>query len=140
MGSKHISEIVKLKEKNQKKNNKTTGHSDTVRKYTTNDDLASGKSTTDDRVIKREARYIKNLHIETCYDKLRSAGLIDDQRHDRWRDWYFKVIHTLGTSMIMALANTAMTAARDPKNPAPLFHFLINKEMNRKKDPYAPRI
>lgn len=151
MGSRHISEIVKLKEKNQKKNNKATGHSDTVEKYSKDGTMSSMKSArlateakgqdgVADRVLKREARYIKNLHIDACYDKLRSAQLIDDDRHATWRDWYFKVIHTLGASMVMSLANYALTESRDPSNPRPLFHYLINKEMNRKKDLYAPRV
>lgn len=133
----HIADLFH-KEKNQKKNNKTKGQHDKLRKYGNKDELSTAKSTTD-KMIRREAKFLKNIHIDSCYEKLRSAGLISNDAHDRWRDWYFKAIHTLGPVFVEAQAQRALNGARDPSNPAPLFHFLINKEMNKASDPYMPR-
>ena len=134
MAIEHIGNIVN-KEKKQKKNNKTKGQFDKLLKYDTDDELSTGKSTTD-KLIRREAKYLKNIHIDQCYEKLRQSQLINDDADAKWRDWYFKALHQLGTSFVMAQAARAQAG----RNPAALFHFLLNKGMNVKKDPYAPRL
>lgn len=129
--------ILFHKEKNQKKNNKTKGQVDNLKKYANRDTLASDKLTTSESQIKREANYIKNIHIDTCYDKLRERNLITDDNYREW--WCGPVMQTLGCEFVMAQADRAMKAARDQSRPAGLFHFLINKEMNKRNDPYMPR-
>lgn len=123
------------KEKNQKKYNKTIGQIDNLKKYGNDDEMSIDKMTSD-KQIRREANYMKNLHIENCYDQLLKMNLINNESY---RDWYFKCLHTLGTSFVMVQADLAQKRARDPDNPAPLFHFLINKAMNKHQDPYMPR-
>lgn len=125
------------KEKNQKKNNKTTGQYDKLKKYSKDGNSSTDKSTVSERQIKREAKYIKNLHIDSTYERLKAANLIEN---DQYKAWWCHVMHTLGASFVIAQAELSMKNARDPSNPAPLFHFLINKAMNKAKDPYSPRL
>lgn len=133
-----VSEILFHKEKKQKKNNKTNGQIDNLKKYT----KPSGKSSsqidnqpTPDKLIKREANYIKNLHIDQAYERLRSVGLITD---DKYQAWWCGTMHTLGVSFVMAQAEHCLTK-REVKRPAGLFHHLINKAINKSQDPMMPR-
>lgn len=125
------------KEKNQKKNNKTTGQYDNLKKYGKAGTLSTVKSTTcSDKLIKREANYLKNIHIDQCYDQLFNMGLITNSNY---KAWYCGVMHKLGVTFVMAQADQAIKNARDRNNPAPLFHFLINKALNKHDDPFMPR-
>lgn len=123
------------KEKNQKKNNKTKGQYDKLKKYGNDDELSSGKLTTD-KLIKREALYMKNIRIDKAYESLLRMNVITEGKN---RDWYFKCLHKLGVTFVMAQAELSLKNSRDKNNPGALFHFLINKEMNRSIDPYMPR-
>lgn len=129
-----IGEVIH-KEKKQKKYNKSTGQIDNLKKYGNSDTLASDKLTTGDlRRIKREAKYMKHLDIDNCYDQLRGRGLIAD---DRYRGWWCGAIGKLGVSYVLAQADLAFKNGREP---AALFHFLINKRMNGVIDRYSPRV
>lgn len=121
------------KEKNQKKNNKTKGQYDKLKKYGTNGTKSTDKSTTSERQLKREANYLKNIHIDDCYTKLIHMGLITSENYQAW---WCGTMHRLGTSYVMAQADLAM---KNGRNPAALFHFQINKAINRADDPYMPR-
>lgn len=130
-----MSEILFHKEKKQKKNNKTTGQIDKLKKYTTSGELSNGKRDNygaTDKQIKREANFIKNISIDETLQRLTSAGLL----HEEYRDWYAKCLHTLGVSFVTAQADMAFNKG---KNPQALFHFLLNKAMNKANDPYMPR-
>lgn len=123
------------KEKKQKKYNKTTGQIDNLKKYGNLDTLASDKLTTSDhRRIAREARYMKHLDIDNCYDSLRGRGLIAD---DKYRGWWCGSIAKLGVSYTLAQADLAL---KNGKNPPALFHFLINKRINGVIDRFSPRV
>jgi len=125
------------KEKNQKKNNKTTGQVDNLEKYTTPSGLSnsqSDKGSQPDKVIKREANYIKNLAIDDMYDRLIQLELVMDHKY---KAFWCGAIHTLGTSFVDAQAAHALQYG---KKPAALFHFLINKQLNKQNDPYGPRL
>lgn len=115
------------KEKYQKKNNMTTGQIDNLKKYTDVNDVSIDKSaiqTTDDKQIKRELKYQANIHIDETVERLASAGLLLEQ----YQEWYFKSCHTLGAARVAAMADKALTIG---KNPQALFHFMLNKEMNK---------
>lgn len=129
-----IGEVIH-KEKNQKKYNKATGQDVNLKKYGNVDDLASDKLTTSDlRRIKREAKYMKHLDIDNCYEQLRGRGLIAD---DHYRGWWCGAIGKLGVSYVLAQADLSF---KNGKVPAALFHFLINKRMNGVVDRYSPRV
>jgi hypothetical protein len=128
----HISDLFH-KEKNQKKNNKTKGQYDKLEKYSTDGKKSTDKLTTSDKQIKREAKYLKNIHIDTCYEQLLQMGLITSEGYQAW---WCGVMHKLGTSFVMAQADLAI---KNGRNPAALFHFQINKAINRQADPFMPR-
>lgn len=130
-----IGEVIH-KEKNQKKYNKTTGQHDNLKKYSTADNSSRGNLATDDKQIRREANYMKNLHIDAAYQSLIRMNLVTDPKYEAW---WCGVLHKLGVQFVMAQADKAIKNARDPENPSPLFHFLINKAMNQVKDPFMPR-
>lgn len=130
-----IGEVIH-KEKNQKKYNKATGQHDKLKGYGKQGTKSSDKLTTSDKQIRREANYLKNIHIDKAYEDLLRMNLISDTKYQAW---YCGVLHKLGVTFVMAQAEQARKNARDPENPAPLFHFLINKAMNKSADPYMPR-
>lgn len=134
-GTSSIGEVIH-KEKNQKKYNKTKGQYDKLKGYGNDDTKSNGKLTTSDQQIGREANYLKNIHIDKAYSDLLRMNLISEGKN---RNWYFSVLHKLGVSFVMVQADLACKNARDQDNPAPLFHWLINKEMNKAADPYMPR-
>ena len=134
--SESLSDIFIHKEKKQKKNNKTNGQIDNLKKYSTNGNKSTDKLATDGKQIRREANYIKNIHIDETYERLKMVGLIND---DKYKAWWCGVMHTLGVAFVTAQAEHAQIYAKDPSNPAPLFHFLINKAVNKSQDPFAPR-
>lgn len=123
------------KERSKEKNNKTKGQYDNLKGYTTSGDKAIDKLATDDKQIQREANYIKNIHIDETIKLLKSVGLVMDNKYDAW---WAKVCHTLGSSFVRDQANMCLNK-REVRNPQALFHFLINKEMNKSNDPYMPR-
>lgn len=131
----HIGEVIH-KEKNQKKYNKTTGQIDNLKKYTTKGNKSRDNLATGEHQITREANYLKNIRIDKAYQDLLRMNLVTESRYEAF---YFKCLHTLGVTFVMAQADLAIKNARDKNNPAPLFHFLINKEMNKAVDPYMPR-
>lgn len=133
--TKPLSEILFHKEKKQKKNNKTKGHIDNLRGYDTQGNKSIDELATDDKQIRREANYIKNIHIDETIALLKSTGLITDEKYNAW---WAKVCHTLGASFVRDQANLCLNR-RDVRNPQALFHFLINKEMNKRNDPFMPR-
>lgn len=124
------------KEKNQKKYNKTTGQYDKLKGYGTDGNKSTDKLATDDKQIRREANYLKNIHIDKAYEDLLRMNMITNPKYQAW---YCKCLHTLGVTFVMAQAQQAQKNARDQDNPAPLFHFLINKAMNKADDPFMPR-
>lgn len=134
-GATSIGEVIH-KEKNQKKYNKTKGQDDKLKGYGKQGTKSRDKLATDERQIKREANYLKNIAIDKAYEDLLRMNMITN---DRYKAWYCKCLHTLGVSFVMAQAHLAAKNAKDQDNPAPLFHFLINKEMNKAIDPYMPR-
>lgn len=121
------------KEKNQKKNNKARGQIDKLKEYGTEGTKSTGKKTTGESQIKREANYLKNIHIDTCYERLVRMELITNSNYQAW---WCGAMHKLGTGYVMAQADLAM---KNGKNPPALFHFLINKAVNKRDDPYMPR-
>lgn len=124
------------KEKYQKKNNMATGQIDNLKKYGNETNTSIGKSSnqpTPDKLIKREANFIKNIHIDDTISKLKIAGLL----MTGYDGWYAQCLHTLGVAYVSAQADIALNKG---KNPQALFHFLINKAMNKSSDPYGPRI
>lgn len=127
-----IGEVIH-KEKKQKKYNKTKGQYDKVKKYGIDGDMSTGKLATDDKQIKREANYMKNLHIDKAFEDLLRMELISDIKY---RAWWCGTLHKLGVTFVMVQADLAL---KNGKNPAALFHFLINKEINKANDPYMPR-
>lgn len=127
-----ISEVFH-KEKNQKKYNKTKGQYDKVKKYGIEGTKSRDNLSTDDKQIRREANYMKNLHIDKAYDDLLRMELISNPNY---RAWWCGVLHTLGVTFVMTEADKAL---KNGKNPPALFHFLINKAMNKASDPYMPR-
>lgn len=133
-GAESIGQVIH-KEKNQKKYNKTTGQIDNLKGYGNPDTKSSGKLTTD-KLIKREANYLKNIAIDKAFNDLLRMNMITDIKY---QGWYCKCLHTLGVAFVMAQAHLAAKNAKNPDNPAPLFHFLINKEMNKAIDPYMPK-
>ena len=107
-----------------------------MKRYTKPGDLATRKSdnlATDDKQIQREANYIKNINIDSTYERLKSYELIMD---DTYKAFWCGAMHKLGVAYVEAQAHHAMTHGRAP---AALFHFLINKALNAKDDPYMPR-
>ena len=127
-----ISEVFH-KEKNQKNYNKTKGQYDKLKEYGTDGNSSIGKLATDDKQIKREAKYLKNIHIDKCYEDLLRMNLITSEGYQAW---WCGVMHKLGTGFVMAQADLAI---KNGRNPAALFHFQINKAMNKADDPYMPR-
>ena len=123
------------KEKNQKKYNTTTGQIDNMRGYNTTSKNTIDKSATDDKQIKREANLLKNIAIDQALERLRSVGLVNGG----YDAWYCQQMHSLGIAKVTALAQTAIDKCRAGKHPAALFHFLLNKEVNKAADPYMPR-
>lgn len=109
------------KEKNQKKYNKTKGQLDDLKKYTTTGQKASDKLTTDKQMSK-SAVYVKNHHIDNVVMQLQSKGLLSTE----YGDFYYWVCHQLGASFVQAQAYIALEKGREP---AALFHWLINKEL-----------
>lgn len=128
----HISDLFH-KEKNQKKNNKTKGQYDKLEKYGNPDKVSSDKLTTSERQLKREAKYMKNLHIDHCYEQLINMGLITSEGYQKF---WCGALHKLGTSFVMAQADLAI---KEGRVPAALFHFQINKALNKQADPFMPR-
>ena len=131
-GLQSIGEVIH-KEKNQKKYNKTKGQYDKVKKYGIEGTMSTDKLATDDKQIRREANYMKNLHIDKAFDDLLRMELISDIKY---RAWWCGTLHKLGVTFVMVQADLAL---KNGKNPAALFHFLINKEINRVTDEYMPR-
>jgi hypothetical protein len=123
------------KEKNQKKNNITTGQYDNLRGYNTHQALSTDNLSTDDKQIRREARLLKNIHIDHALERLRSAGFVNEG----YDAWYCKVMHSLGVPKVEALAQISLDKCRAGSTPQALFHFLLNKELNKVTDPYMPR-
>jgi hypothetical protein len=123
------------KESSKEKNNKTKGQIDNLRKYGTRGNKSRDQLATDDKQIQREANYIKNIHIDETIQLLKSVGLVTEDNHHAW---WAKVCHTLGSSFVRDQANLCLNR-REVRNPQALFHFLINKEMNKHNDPYMPR-
>lgn len=123
------------KERSKEKNNKTKGHIDNLRGYDTRGKKSTDDLATDDKQIQREANYIKNIHIDETIQLLKSVGLVNDEKYNAW---WAKVCHTLGASFVRDQANLCINR-RDVRNPQALFHFLINKEMNKRNDPFMPR-
>lgn len=134
-GLQSIGEVIH-KEKNQKKYNKTKGQNDKLKGYGKQGTKSRDNLATDERQIKREANYLKNIHIDRAYEDLLRMNLITNTQYQAW---YCKCLHTLGVTFVMAQADQSMKNARDRDNPAPLFHFLLNKAMNKAIDPYMPR-
>lgn len=126
------------KKKKQEKNNKTTGQNDNLKKYTIANEKSTGQKehlATTDKVLKREANYIKNIHIDTTYEQLRIAGLINN---DKYREWWCSVMHRYGVDFVKTQADRCINR-EGVKNPAGLFHYLINIHINKSEDPYMPR-
>ena len=121
------------KEKNQKKYNKTRGQVDKLKEYGNMSTKSTGKLTTSDKQIRREAKYLKNIHIDEAYQRLLKMELITNTAYEAW---WCGAMHKLGVQFVMAQADLAMKKGR---NPAALFHFQINKAMNKSVDPYMPR-
>lgn len=124
------------KEKNQKKYNKTNGQIDNLKKYTKTAETTSRQmdnQPTPDKLIKREANFIKNIHIDDAYQRLKAAGLITD---DKYQAWWCGAMHRLGVTFVTAQADIAMQKG---SNPQALFHWLINKAINKSEDPNMPR-
>ena len=134
-GTESIGSVIH-KEKNQKKYNKTTGQIDNLKGYGKPDTKSTDKLATSDKLIKREANYLKNIAIDKAFNDLLRMNMITDLKYQQW---YCKCLHTLGVAFVMAQAHLAAKNAKNPDNPAPLFHFLLNKEMNKAIDPYMPR-
>ena len=129
---------LSTKERSKEKNNITTGQINNLKGYHKVDVSTSAKSdkfATDDKQIKREANYLKNIHIDDTLERLRSVGLVNEG----YDAWYCKAMHTLGTAKVGALAETALSKARADSSPGALFHWLLNKEMNKAIDKYMPR-
>lgn len=125
------------KERSKEKYNKTTGHIDNLEKYSNRTAKSNGKSvkrSQSDKLIQREANYLKNNQIDLLYDQLIKCELIMDHKY---KAFWCGAMHKLGTAFVEAQANQAMQYGN---NPAALFHFLINKELNKRKDPYGPRL
>jgi hypothetical protein len=134
-GLESVGQIIH-KEKNQKKNNKTKGQHDKLKKYGNEGTMSMDKLTTSDYQIKREARYMKNIHIDQAYERLLMMKCITNPNY---KAWWCGVMHKLGVAFVMVQADQACKNAKDRDNPAGLFHFLINKELNKNIDPYMPR-
>lgn len=124
------------KERSKEKYNKTNGQIDKLKGYTTPNRSSSRHSDnlpTADKQIKREANFLKNIHIDEAYLKLKSVGLITD---DKYQAWWCGAMHTLGVSYVHAQAEIALSKGN---NPQALFHFLVNKAINKSTDPHLPR-
>lgn len=124
------------KESSKEITTKTTGQIDNLEKYTKptrKSNSQSDKGSQPDKVIAREANYIKNLAIDELYERLVSLELVMDHKY---KAFWCGAIHTLGCAYVEAQANHALQYG---KKPAALFHFLINKQLNKSSDPYMPR-
>lgn len=124
------------KERSKEITTETTGQVDNLEKYTKpnrKSNRQSDKGSQPDKTIAREANYIKNLAIDELYERLVSIELVMDHKY---KAFWCGAIHTLGTSFVEAQANHALQYG---KKPAALFHFLINKALNKQADPYMPR-
>jgi len=126
-----LGEVIHKKKK-QKKYNKTNGQIDNLKGYQTPGKSSTDKMATDDKQIRREANYLKNIHIDESLKQLTAAGLVNEG----YEAWYCKCMHTLGVPYVMAQADVALHKG---SNPQALFHFLINKAMNKHVDPFMPR-
>lgn len=127
-----IGEVIH-KESSKENNNKTRGQYDKLKKYGIDGTKSTGKLATDDKQIRREANYLKNIHIDKCYEDLLKMGLITSEGYQAW---WCGVMHKLGTSFVMAQADLAL---KNGRKPAALFHFQINKAINKLEDPWMPR-
>lgn len=121
------------KESSKEKYNKTRGQYDKLKEYGTSGTKSIDKLAPGDKQIQREAKYMKNIHIDKCYDDLVRMGLITSENYQAW---WCGVMHKLGTSFVMVQADLAL---KNGRNPAALFHFQINKAVNKHEDPYMPR-
>lgn len=127
------------KERSKEKNNKAKGQIDNLKKYANPSTESSGELdtlATADKQIKREANYLKNIHIDEAYERLKLLGLITN-RDDQYRAWWCGVMHKLGVAFVMAQADQATKNATS--SPPGLFHFLINKAINKLDDSNLPR-
>jgi hypothetical protein len=124
------------KESSKEITTETTGQIDNLKKYSKRQSKStrqSDKGSQPDKVIAREANYIKNLAIDDLYDRLVSLELVMDHKY---KAFWCGAIHTLGTSFVEAQAHHALQYG---KSPAALFHFLVNKALNKSSDPLMPR-
>lgn len=130
---------LSTKERSKENNNKAKGQLDNLKKYANASTKSSGELdnlATADKLIKREAKYLKNIHIDEAYTKLKLMGLITN-RDDKYQAWWCGVMHKLGVAYVMAQADQATKNATS--SPAGLFHFLINKQLNKLDEPHLPR-
>lgn len=139
----HVNKVDSLnevfhKEKNQKKYNKTTRQIDKLGGYNNNANESisqKDKLATGDKQIRREANYIKNIHIDDTWSRLESNGLVNGKDRRFWCG----AMHLLGVSFVMQQADDALSVTCPKHNPPGYFHFMINKAINEKKDKYMPR-
>lgn len=120
-----LSDIIH-KEKKQKKNNKAKGQLDNLDKIRQPAAKVNTKKATEDKQIRREAQFIKNIHIDELLGKLYEQDLLRKKYHN----WYAKCIHQLGVTFVRAQADKCLND-EGVRNPQALFHFLLNKEMSR---------
>lgn len=126
------------KEKKQKKNNMSKGQIDKLGKYAKSSNESIGKNdnlATDDKQIRREANYIKNIHIDDTWERLLSNGLVNEKDRGFWCG----AMHLLGVSYVIQQADDALSVTNPKRNPQGYFHFMVNKAINAKKDKYMPR-
>jgi hypothetical protein len=127
---------LSTKESTKEKYNKTNGQIDNLKGYSKpfhSSTRQNDNPPTVDKQIKREANFLKNIHIDEALDRLKSAGLVNGDGNNAW---WCSTMHTLGVAFVMAQAETALSKG---KNPPALFSFLINKAMNKAVDPHLPR-
>lgn len=75
---------------------------------------------------RRRASFNKNERIDQLLERLMNADLLME---DYWK-WYASAIHQLGTTFVQAQATIALEQGR---NPRALFHWLINKELDKRR-------
>lgn len=119
------------KEKKQKKNNKTIGQVDNLIRVA--QQVKSDKHEIQpDKLLQREAKYMKNNHIDRLIERLMESHLITE----KYKNFYAGCAHELGVSKVTEIMIKSLDQGH---NPPALFHFLINKELNSKRDQYSPR-
>jgi hypothetical protein len=126
------------KERTKEKYNKTNGQIDNLKKYTTISRSSSSQFAnppTVDKQIRREANFLKNIHIDEALDHLKSSNLVNGDKYDAW---WCGTMHTLGVAFVMAQAELCLSK-KEVRSPAGLFHHLINKALNKANDPHLPR-